>query len=51
LVPRDVRSWLQMQSGNSQRNGVGSGSSGPIALNDDDEVVELKHRNDCTQFY
>jgi hypothetical protein len=51
LFPRGVGSWLQMQASNSDWNGVVDGGSSPLELDDDDEMVELRHANGCIQFY
>lgn len=52
LFPGGVGSWLQMQASNPDSNGVvGGGGSSPLEVDDDDEMVELRHRDGCIQFY
>ena len=51
MFPGGVGSWLQMQASNSDWNGVAGGGSSPLQLDDDDEMVELRHTDACIQFY
>jgi hypothetical protein len=51
LFPGGVGSWLQMQTTNSAWNGEVGGGSSPLQLDDDVEIVELRHTDGCIQFY
>ena len=40
-----------MQANNSDSNGVVGGGSSPLELDDEDEMVELRHTDGSIQFY